>query len=317
MNSVRPKVFISYSHDSEPHKEWVERLATRLEGNGVHIFLDQWDVGLGDDLAKFMEQGLTAADRVMVVCTEPYVKKANAQVAGGVGYEKMIISSQIMTQLGDNRIISVIINNSLQNPVPVFVGSRLRLYFDDSKYEQSYAQLIHDLHGKKIKARPPAGQSPFLREPATIYPATVRAPNGSNHSPAPKGEVVMPLRGSGSQSYWLGSGDMLFEVSWSRANHGVAYIYKRQPSLHSLAFAKGIKEISHITDASADIFADCDDVETLEVGDIAVMQNNHGYYLAIRLEAALYRSRDRDDRNEVTFTYVIAPAKSTSFASIV
>ncbi|MBS9330194.1 toll/interleukin-1 receptor domain-containing protein [Escherichia coli] len=315
MSNIRPKLFISYSHDSEEHKEWVERLATRLEGNGVHVFFDQWDVGLGDDLALFMEQGLTNADRVMVICTEPYVKKANAQRSGGVGYEKMIISAQIMSNLGDNQVIPVIVNNSLDNPVPTFVGSRLRLYFDDTTYEQSYAELIHDLHGKKLKARPPAGDSPFARQPLPKPAAPASIPEGANHSPALKGKVVLPL--SKPSSYWLGSGEMLFEVSWSIANHGCAYIYQNQPSLNSLYFATDIKEINQITEAASSSFFRCDNCEVLRNGDIVVMQNTCGYYIAVKLEEALYRSRNADDRNEVTFSYVIAPAKSTSFANIV
>ncbi|RKR53705.1 TIR domain-containing protein [Yokenella regensburgei] len=314
MSIVRPKLFVSYSHDSEQHKEWVEKLATRLVRNGVDVFLDQWDVGLGDDLTLFMEQGLTEADRVMVICTEPYIQKANAQRSGGVGYEKMIISAQIMNQLGDNRVIPIIVNNSLSNPVPTFVGSRLRLYFDDKNYEQSYATLIHDLHGKKLKARPPAGDSPFSRQPTT--PELAPMPDGTNHSPALKGRVKLPLPGV-TGKYWLGSGEMLFEVSWSIGGHGHAYIYKRQPSIHSLCFATDIKEISQITDAASTSFFKSDEVEAVGTGDVVIMQNIQGYYLAVKLEEALYRSRNADDRNEVTFSYVIAPAKSTSFASIV
>lgn len=154
MELTKPKLFISYSHDSEEHKAWVLKLATRLEQNGVHVILDQWDITLGSDLTLFMEQGLTSADRVLVICTEPYVAKANMQKSGGVGYEKMIISSQIMRELNSNRVIPVIVNNSLSEPVPTFVGARLRLSFDAVDYENSYVELIHDLHGEKMKPRP-------------------------------------------------------------------------------------------------------------------------------------------------------------------
>lgn len=83
-----PKVFISYSHDSTAHKAWVLTLATRLEGNGVAVTLDQWDLKIGGDLPHFMESGLSDSDRVIVVCTDEYVRKANAMQSGGVGYEK-------------------------------------------------------------------------------------------------------------------------------------------------------------------------------------------------------------------------------------
>ena len=50
-----PKVFISYSHDSQSHKDWVRQLATDLRDKGIDAILDQWELKLGDDLAAFME----------------------------------------------------------------------------------------------------------------------------------------------------------------------------------------------------------------------------------------------------------------------
>ena len=35
-----PKVFISYSHDTQEHKKWVLDLATRLRGGGVDAIID-------------------------------------------------------------------------------------------------------------------------------------------------------------------------------------------------------------------------------------------------------------------------------------
>ena len=39
-----PTVFISYSHDSKVHKQWVLELAQKLRQNGVDIIIDQWDL---------------------------------------------------------------------------------------------------------------------------------------------------------------------------------------------------------------------------------------------------------------------------------
>lgn len=61
-----PKVFISYSHDSEEHKNWVLKLSCDLIKHGVDVILDQWDVRLGDDLPFFMEQGLTSSNLACV-----------------------------------------------------------------------------------------------------------------------------------------------------------------------------------------------------------------------------------------------------------
>lgn len=45
-----PKVFISYSHDSQEHKKWVLEFATRLRNSGVDAILDQWELQPGDDI---------------------------------------------------------------------------------------------------------------------------------------------------------------------------------------------------------------------------------------------------------------------------
>src|SRR5437868_4098057 len=89
-----PRCFISYSHDTGAHKDWVLALATRLMSNGVEVLLDQWDLRLGGDLPMFMET-IGDADRVIAVCTDAYVDKAN-EGKGGVGYEKMILSAELM-----------------------------------------------------------------------------------------------------------------------------------------------------------------------------------------------------------------------------
>ena len=38
------KVFVSYSHDDEKHKEWVYKLSCDLVKNGIDTILDQWDL---------------------------------------------------------------------------------------------------------------------------------------------------------------------------------------------------------------------------------------------------------------------------------
>jgi len=89
-NKKSPIVFISYSHDSSEHKQWVANLGIRLRKNGVDAILDQWDLFPGDDVPSFMENKLSSCQYALLICTKRYVKKANAGI-GGVGYEKMIV----------------------------------------------------------------------------------------------------------------------------------------------------------------------------------------------------------------------------------
>ena len=88
----RLTVFISYSWDSQEHKEWVLKLATYLiEKAGCHVLLDQFDLAAGKELIHFMENGLEIADKVLIILTEDYKKRADART-GGTGFEYSLIS---------------------------------------------------------------------------------------------------------------------------------------------------------------------------------------------------------------------------------
>ena len=63
--NAHPKVFISYSHDNEPYKEWVRNFSNKLIENGVEVTLDQYDLLLADSNTLFMEKGISDNDFVI------------------------------------------------------------------------------------------------------------------------------------------------------------------------------------------------------------------------------------------------------------
>ena len=95
--SPLPKVFISYAWESEEHRAWVKALADHLLTDGIEAIVDRYDLGLGDRLPQFMEESVTSADYVLIVCTPTYKAKADARV-GGVGYEGHIISDEALLE---------------------------------------------------------------------------------------------------------------------------------------------------------------------------------------------------------------------------
>ena len=156
-----PKVFISYSHDSPEHKQWVSELAARLRRNGIDAILDQWDLGLGDDITRFMERGIVNADRVLVICTDEYVNKANA-AEGGVGYERMIVNAELVQNLGTDKFIPIIREASGKEKTPTFLGTRVYADFrNDSQFDAECEKLMRELHKMPIIEKPPLGKNPF------------------------------------------------------------------------------------------------------------------------------------------------------------
>ncbi|HFQ5300942.1 TPA: toll/interleukin-1 receptor domain-containing protein [Vibrio vulnificus] len=155
-----PKVFISYSHDDQSHKKWVLDLATRLRNFGVDAILDQFRLGLGSDLAGFMEKELEQADRVIMVCTEKYVEKANAG-KGGVGYEKMILTAEYMNKVDSTKVIPLIRQQGSRD-VPTFLKTKLHIDFSkEDDFELMFDELVREIHGEPLFKEPPVGINPF------------------------------------------------------------------------------------------------------------------------------------------------------------
>lgn len=153
----RTRVFISYSHDSQAHKEWVSRLVKRLNSLGVWLIFDQWDLELGGDIARFMEEGISDSDRVLVICTSTYNQKANHGV-GGAGYEKMIMTGDLIKDQDTTRFIPVIRGES-EPLVPRFLSSRLYVDFrNDDEFDARVFELAQALLAPGLR-RPPIGAS--------------------------------------------------------------------------------------------------------------------------------------------------------------
>ena len=156
-----PKVFISYSHDSPEHKQWVSELAAQLRRKGIDAILDQWDLGLGDDITRFMERGIVNADRVLVICTDKYVSKANIG-EGGVGYERMIVNAELVQNLGTDKFIPIIRQAAKKKKTPTFLGTRVYADFrKDSQFDAECERLIREIHEMPIVEKPPLGKNPF------------------------------------------------------------------------------------------------------------------------------------------------------------
>lgn len=157
---IVPKVFISYSHDSIDHKKWVINLASRLRNNGIDAILDQFELKPGDDIPHFMETNLADSDKILMICTENYVAKAN-NGTGGVGYEKMIITSNLMKRIDENKIIPIIRQLDPSN-VPTFLKTKLYVnFYNELDFEFSYDELVRTIHNTPLFVKPPVGNNPF------------------------------------------------------------------------------------------------------------------------------------------------------------
>ena len=133
-----PKVFISYSRDPKEHDNWVLRFAHRLRASGINVVLDQWHLRPGANVPAFMEFPLKSSDRVLIICTEEYVRKAET-ANSGVAYEQMVVTAEIAENLETVKFIPILRNIGKER-LPPFLASRLHIdlssdeFNDPSKY---------------------------------------------------------------------------------------------------------------------------------------------------------------------------------------
>ena len=101
-----PIVFISYSWDSDEHKQWVSDLSRDLrEKFRVYTLLDQYNRG-GDDLITFMQKGLKRADRVLIIGTPKYKEKIEKQL-GGAKFEDQVITIELYHNMGSSKFVPI------------------------------------------------------------------------------------------------------------------------------------------------------------------------------------------------------------------
>ena len=138
------KVFISYSHDTPGHKQWVSELVAKLHRKGVNVIFDQWDLRLEDDVTQFMERGIKDSDRVLVICTDSYVRKANAG-EGGVGYEPMIVTRKLVEDVGTNKFILTARQTLGEDKTPSFLGTQIYIDLpDEDQFDEKFNELLRE-----------------------------------------------------------------------------------------------------------------------------------------------------------------------------
>lgn len=152
------KVFISYSWEDVEHKKWALNLVDRLIADGIDAHIDQYELNYGDRLPQFMEEEITSADYVLIICTPNYKEKADNRKSG-VGYEGHIISGELMKGHSERKFIPVIRKGEIEDCYPRYLYGKLGIDFrDDNKFEQNYKDLLATIYGKRKK--PQLGQIP-------------------------------------------------------------------------------------------------------------------------------------------------------------
>jgi hypothetical protein len=166
---------------------------------------------------------------------EKYVEKANSGI-GGAGYEKQILTGELLKNQNTIWIIPLIIHNKTENKTPIFLNGRKYISFEDPNfYETNYEELLRDILDEPILPIPPIGQNPFkvVQEFARqkFIPASEKY-----HSPSPFGIVTFDYSNNNGK-YSIGQAELMFEIAFSKASDKCIYIYNDPNSIKAIAIA--------------------------------------------------------------------------------
>lgn len=151
-NSSKPKVFISYSYDSEEHKEWVEFFAKFIGFNGIKVIFDEWSMRPGDNIPDFMTESVEKSDHIICICSTEYNDKANKHIKGA-GYEADHIIQKIIEYGTEANIIPVLRNNEYNMP-PKFLKSKNYIDMsDDAAFFENCQKIIDVIKDKYAESK--------------------------------------------------------------------------------------------------------------------------------------------------------------------
>lgn len=141
----RPKVFISYAWgEKEEYKPWVKKLADSLQDD-IDVILDQNELGFGSHLTRFMTHGIEDSDRILVVLTPTYKKKSRA-LKGGTAFEEAIISTELLGDIDERRIIPIMKEGDKESSAPLSLKGLIYCDMtDDDLFQKRVAELKGDI----------------------------------------------------------------------------------------------------------------------------------------------------------------------------
>lgn len=115
-----------------------------------------------------------------------------------------------------------------------------------------------------------------------------------------------------NKKYAIGSGDLRFTIEWSAGGASSIHVYNDPADIDAVALAPLVTSIDEVRDCS--VFDFSSRAILPKEGEVVVIRNTKGNYALLHIHDIRAQSHG-DDRDEVTFSYVINPDGGRDFSN--
>lgn len=203
--------FISYSHESKTHMEWIRQLSDRLCEDGVDCEIDQYAVSPPEGWPKWCMKKIQQSDFVLVVCTAYYRARFEGTAPGGTGikWEGYIITQELYkSEVENHRFIPVVLNRSDVDNIPTLLQGVTHYILDS---DERYIDLYRHLTAQLKVLKPPIKDQLVL--PLKVVPDKPEIIVPKSKIDVPEGAEFIHKNDKGFNEFrWLKDGSILIGI---------------------------------------------------------------------------------------------------------
>ena len=235
---------------------------------------------------------------VLCICSENYVRKANLG-KGGVGYEKRILSADLMSGTNIDYIIPIIRNNKNKTLPHFLSGIKYADFSVDENYLSIYTELLARIYNEDLNRKPELGNNPFssIQASCTIS-QLLNLQEVEFSNPAMCGTVKFDYKRN-SGKYTIGDGNYRFILGFSECGYNSIYCYKDH--ILRIGYNPEFNSFPEPSDfLKFDYTSRC---KSLLVGEILILENQMHKFAVIKILSIRKNKVDID--HLVEFSYKI------------